>query len=123
MRRRLINSTLAVVLVVVAVFGVSLFLVEASLIEASARDKLESEAARLVAHVESRIAAGEPVTVEEMISSVPADRFVIIDLADGTRRSVPVLCRPEIGDGRRVIEERSSGSRCWKWLSPQNSCT
>ncbi len=83
MRRRLINSTLAVVLVVVAVFGVSLFLVEASLIESSARDKLQSEAARLVADVESRIAAGEPVTEEEMASSVPADRYVVIDLADG----------------------------------------
>ncbi|MEO3750301.1 ATP-binding protein [Streptomyces sp. B6B3] len=103
MRRRLINSTLAVVLVVVAVFGVSLFLVEASLIEASARDKLQSEAARLVADVESRIAAGEPVTEEEMVSSVPAERYVVIDLADG--RTLTLGEKPEGG----VTEASESG--------------
>ena len=61
MRRRLINSTLSVVLVVIAVFGVSLFLVETRTIEASARDRLEAETARLLADVESRIASGEPI--------------------------------------------------------------
>jgi signal transduction histidine kinase len=79
-RRRLINSTLAVVLFVIAVLGVSLFVVEASLIQSSARDSLQAEAARLVADVESRIAAGEPVTAEELRSSAPRDRYVVIDL-------------------------------------------
>ncbi|MFB4194549.1 ATP-binding protein [Streptomyces carpaticus] len=79
MRRRLINSTLAVVLVVIAVFGVSLFFVEARSIESTARDRLQSEAARLVAVVESRIAAGEQVTAAKMTSFVPEDRHVRIE--------------------------------------------
>ncbi|MCU4748665.1 MULTISPECIES: ATP-binding protein [Streptomyces] len=79
MRRRLINSTLAVVLVVIAVFGVSLFFVEARSIESTARDRLQSEAARLVAVVESRIAAGEQVTAAKMASFVPEDRHVLIE--------------------------------------------
>ncbi|GAA2055577.1 ATP-binding protein [Streptomyces carpaticus] len=79
MRRRLINSTLAVVLVVIAVFGVSLFFVEARSIESTARDRLQSEAARLVAVVESRIAAGEQVTAAKMASFVPEDRHVRIE--------------------------------------------
>ncbi|UED85972.1 ATP-binding protein [Streptomyces profundus] len=80
MRRRLINSTLSVVLVVIAVFGVSLFFVETRTIESSARDRLEAEAARLLADVESRLAAGQPVTAEDMRASAPADRHVVIEL-------------------------------------------
>ncbi|MBL1066229.1 ATP-binding protein [Streptomyces sp. 7-21] len=81
MRRRLIVSTLAVVLVVIAVFGLTLFFVEVRTIEKSAEESLQAEAARLVAHVESRIAAGEPVTAGEMSASAPADRYVVIELA------------------------------------------
>ncbi|WP_062216385.1 ATP-binding protein [Streptomyces sp. NBRC 109706] len=80
MRRRLINSTLSVVLVVIAVFGVSLFFVETRTIESSARDRLEAEAARLLADVESRLASGQPVTAEDMRASAPADRHVVIEL-------------------------------------------
>ncbi|MGP3967936.1 ATP-binding protein [Streptomyces sp. 6N223] len=95
MRRRLINSTLAVVLFVIAVLGVSLFAVEASLIQSSARDSLQAEAARLVADVESRIAAGEPVTAAELRSSAPRDRYVVIDLAD--QPSITLGEKPEGG--------------------------
>ncbi|WP_052852438.1 ATP-binding protein [Streptomyces avicenniae] len=80
MRRRLINSTLAVVLVVLAVFGFSLFLVEARSIESTARDRLDAEASRVLADVESRIASGDPVTADELRASAPADRFVEIAL-------------------------------------------
>lgn len=52
MRRRLINSTLAVVLVVIAVFGVSLVIVETRTISASAQESVESEALRLISVVE-----------------------------------------------------------------------
>jgi signal transduction histidine kinase len=80
MRRRLINSTLAVVLVVIAVFGVSLGIVETRAIEAGAQERLQSEAARLVAVVESRLVAEETVTAESMSTSAPTDRFVLIRL-------------------------------------------
>ncbi len=79
MRRRLINSTLAVVLIVIAVFGVSLFIVETRTITSSARDRLEADVARVLADVESRIAAEESVSAEELRASAPADRFVLIE--------------------------------------------
>lgn len=55
MRRRLINSTLAVVLVVIAVFGVSLVIVETRTISNSAQESVDSEALRLISVVESRL--------------------------------------------------------------------
>ncbi|MDT0319567.1 ATP-binding protein [Streptomyces millisiae] len=82
MRRRLITSTLAVVLVVIAVFGVSLFTIEARSIESSAADRLDSETARLLADVESRIANGDELTAEALRASVPADRHVAIRVPD-----------------------------------------
>lgn len=80
MRRRLINSTLAVVVVVIAVFGISLIIVETQAIEKSAHESTRSEAARIVAVVEARIAAGESVSEETMRSAVPQDRYVSIEL-------------------------------------------
>lgn len=53
MRRRLINSTLAVVLVVIAVFGVSLVIVEARTISSSAQESVDSEALRVISVIES----------------------------------------------------------------------
>ncbi|MQY16090.1 Adaptive-response sensory-kinase SasA [Streptomyces sp. RB5] len=66
MRRRLINSTLAVVLVVIAVFGVSLVIVESRTIENAAHDRVQSEAVRLFSSVEAKLAAGDPVTAETL---------------------------------------------------------
>ena len=43
MRRRLIQSTLAVVLVVIAVFGISLVIVETRTISNSAQERVDSE--------------------------------------------------------------------------------
>ncbi|UCM88433.1 ATP-binding protein [Streptomyces marincola] len=104
MRRRLISSTLAVVLIVIAVFGVSLFVVETRTITSSARDRLEADAARVLAEVESRIAAGEPVTEEELRGSAPADRHVRIQLPG----QPPVLLgEPPDGDAMRA--EQSGG--------------
>ncbi|GDY43254.1 hypothetical protein SANT12839_041360 [Streptomyces antimycoticus] len=62
MRRRLINSTLAVVLVVIAVFGLSLVIVETRTIENSAQESVSSDAVRLVSIVDSRLlgARGSP---------------------------------------------------------------
>ncbi|WP_405530958.1 ATP-binding protein [Streptomyces avidinii] len=61
MRRRLINSTLAVVLVVIAVFGVSLVIVETRTITSSAQDRIESEALRLVGIVEASVLEKKPI--------------------------------------------------------------
>ena len=69
MRRRLIQSTLAVVLVVIAVFGVSLVIVETRTISTSAQERVDSEAA----------AAGQH-------RGQPADRR--------RRRSTPRSCGP-----------------------------
>lgn len=103
MRRRLITSTLSVVLIVIAVFGVSLLVVETRAIEDSAEDSLQAEAARLVSDVESRIAAGEPVTAEEMESSAPADSYVVIEVAG--QRPIKLGEKPEGG----VIEATQTG--------------
>ncbi|MGW9040576.1 two-component sensor histidine kinase, partial [Streptomyces sp. NPDC055721] len=46
MRRRLINSTLAVVLVVIAVFGVSLVIVETRTLSRTAQERVDLEAIR-----------------------------------------------------------------------------
>ncbi|WP_031509738.1 ATP-binding protein [Streptomyces megasporus] len=104
MRRRLINSTLAVVLVVIAVFGISLVIVETRTIEGSARESVRSDAARLVSVVESRLVAEERVTAESMRTQVPGDRHVRIELPG--RPSIELGERPD-GD---VIEGHATGA-------------
>ncbi|GAA2455673.1 ATP-binding protein [Streptomyces macrosporus] len=104
MRRRLINSTLAVVLVVIAVFGVSLVIVETRTIEESAHESVRSDAARLVSVVESRVVAKERVTAETMRSQVPGDRHVRIELPG--RSPIELGERP----GGDTIEGRATGS-------------
>ncbi|GAA1924055.1 two-component system sensor histidine kinase DraK [Streptomyces sodiiphilus] len=117
MRRRLIHSTLAVVLVVIAVFGVSLLVIEARSIEAGARERVQSEAARLVAVVESRLVAGEQVTARSMHNAVPSDRHVVIDLAGeapftmGDRPEGGVISATETGaHGEAVTVQQSAGA-------------
>lgn len=103
MRRRLIQSTLAVVLVVIAVFGVSLVLVESRTIEESARESVRSEAVRLVSVVESRLVAGESVTEESLRTTVEDNRYV--------RIKVPGHPPLTFGDrpGDSAIEVRETG--------------
>jgi signal transduction histidine kinase len=78
MRRRLINSTLAVVLVVIAVFGISLVIVESRTIESSAKESVQSDAVQLVGVVENRIAAGEKVSPPALSRQIDADRYAVI---------------------------------------------
>ncbi|WP_406476859.1 ATP-binding protein [Streptomyces platensis] len=105
MRRRLINSTLAVVLVVIAVFGVSLVIVETRTIEAGAQESVASEAIRLVGIVESRLGSGEKITPDILSEQITAKRYA--------RISVPGKAPIEIGKrpSGDVIESRVRGDR------------
>ncbi|WP_326796232.1 ATP-binding protein [Streptomyces sp. NBC_01808] len=105
MRRRLINSTLAVVLVVIAVFGVSLVIVETRTIEAAARDRVQSEAVRLFSVVEGKIADDARVTRQALAGQVTDGRYAEVELPG----------RPPLKMGERpegsVIEATETGSR------------
>lgn len=93
MRRRLINSTLAVVLVVIAVFGVSLVLVETRTISNSAQESVDSEAVRLVSIVDSRLIGGEPVNPGILADQSGAQRYALIEIPG--RPSIEIGERPE----------------------------
>ncbi|MFG2293652.1 ATP-binding protein [Streptomyces sp. NPDC048603] len=75
MRRRLIQSTLAVVLVVIAVFGVSLVIVETRTITNSAQEMVESQALTLVGVVEANVLEREPVDPDALADRLDAGRY------------------------------------------------
>ncbi|OKJ99796.1 histidine kinase [Streptomyces sp. CB03234] len=116
MRRRLINSTLAVVLVVIAVFGVSLVIVETRTISSSAQESVDSEAVRLVSIVESRLVGGEPVNPGILAQQSGAKRYALIEIPG--RAPIEIGDRPEdsvirgTADGKRgekvTVEESRS---------------
>lgn len=114
MRRRLISSTLAVVLVVIAVFGLSLVIVETRTIESSAQESVDSEAVRLAGSVDSRRASGEKVDTGSLAQQVAADRFAVVRIPGsapieiGTRPSGRVISSTQTGDdGASVVVEES----------------
>ncbi|MET9545525.1 MULTISPECIES: ATP-binding protein [unclassified Streptomyces] len=80
MRRRLINSTLAVVLVVIAVFGVSLVIVETRTISSSAQERVDSEAMRLASIVDSRLISQERISAAILRDQVATARYARIDM-------------------------------------------
>ncbi|MBW5483152.1 ATP-binding protein [Streptomyces bambusae] len=80
MRRRLINSTLAVVLVVIAVFGVSLVIVETRTITSSAHEQVESEAQGLAGIVDSYIVERRPVDAHALSDQLDPGRFARIEV-------------------------------------------
>ncbi|MGW6507222.1 ATP-binding protein [Streptomyces niveus] len=95
MRRRLINSTLAVVLVVIAVFGVSLVIVETRTITSSAQERVDLEAQRLVSIVDSRLLGGERVTEEILREQIDDGRYAKVEIPG--RPTVEIGRRPEDG--------------------------
>ncbi|WP_254812418.1 ATP-binding protein [Streptomyces cavourensis] len=114
MRRRLINSTLAVVLVVIAVFGVSLVIVETRTISASAQESVESEALRLISVVDSRLLGEEVINAGVLSEQIDASRFALIEIpgretiAVGERPTGSVLRATETGErGEKVTVEES----------------
>ncbi|MET9347114.1 ATP-binding protein [Streptomyces termitum] len=92
MRRRLITSTLAVVLVVIAVFGVSLVLVETRTITSSAQESVDAEALRIVSIVDSRLIGGEPVTPDILIEQSGAQRYALVTMPG--RPAIEIGVRP-----------------------------
>jgi signal transduction histidine kinase len=118
MRRRLINSTLAVVLVVIAVFGVSLVIVETRTITNSAKERVASEAVRLASIVDSRLLSDEQVTVSILKDQVAIEeRYAVIQMpgsapiALGVKPEGDVItytARGEQGEKVTVEEPRSA---------------
>ncbi|MFK4103575.1 ATP-binding protein [Streptomyces sp. NPDC019531] len=120
MRRRLIQSTLAVVLVVIAVFGVSLVIVETRTISNSAQERVDSEAIRLAGIVDSRLFAAEDVTAEILRDQVGLDRYAVIRISGkppievGAKPSGQVISSTEKGEEGETVtvqEPRSSVTR------------
>ncbi|MFM9371582.1 ATP-binding protein [Streptomyces sp. Da 82-17] len=105
MRRRLINSTLAVVLVVIAVFGVSLVIVETRTITAGAQERVESEAGRLVAIVDSRLMAADRITEGVLQDQVGTERYARIEIPE--RAPIEIGSKPA-GD---VIQATATGEQ------------
>ncbi|MCF3120813.1 two-component sensor histidine kinase [Streptomyces arenae] len=112
MRRRLINSTLAVVLVVIAVFGVSLVIVETRTISSSAQERVDSEALRLASIVDSRLISDERITGAVLSDQVAGDRYARIDIPGrapieiGDRPTGDVISATRPGEqGERVTVE------------------
>ncbi|MFF4362565.1 ATP-binding protein [Streptomyces sp. NPDC001604] len=120
MRRRLIQSTLAVVLVVIAVFGVSLVIVETRTISNSAQERVSSEAQRLASIVDSRLIGAGTVSAEVLKGQVTGERYAVIEIpgqsaiAVGTKPEGEVIRGRATGEeGERVVveEPRSTVSR------------
>lgn len=120
MRRRLITSTLSVVLVVIAVFGVSLVLVETRTISSSAQESVDSDALRIVSIVESRLVGGEPVNPDILAQQGDITRYALIEIPGrgpieiGDRPSGSVIRGSAEGERQTVVtveESRSSVTR------------
>ncbi|AWT43679.1 MULTISPECIES: ATP-binding protein [Streptomyces] len=92
MRRRLIQSTLAVVLVVIAVFGISLVIVETRTISSSAQERVDLEALRLASIVDSRLLSSEEVTEDILRGQVTQDRYAVVRMPG--QRPIEVGDRP-----------------------------
>jgi signal transduction histidine kinase len=120
MRRRLIQSTLAVVLVVIAVFGVSLVIVETRTITSTAQERVDTEAVRLVSIVDSRLLGDETVDASVLREQIQGDRYAEIRIPGkpvievGARPTGDVISARETGEEGEtvtVLEPRSSVTR------------
>ena len=120
MRRRLIQSTLAVVLVVIAVFGVSLVIVETRTIGNSAQERVDSEAQKLASIVDSRLIGDARISGEILKAQVTGQRYAVIRIPGkdpievGTEPGGDVIhakVKGEEGETVVVQEPRSSVTR------------
>ncbi|QOV37908.1 two-component sensor histidine kinase [Streptomyces ferrugineus] len=120
MRRRLIQSTLAVVLVVIAVFGVSLVIVETRTITNTAQERVDTEAVRLASIVDSRLLGDETVDAAVLRDQIQGDRYAEIRIPQkpvievGAKPSGDVISATETGEEGETVtvqEPRSSVTR------------
>ncbi|MBC9729400.1 HAMP domain-containing histidine kinase [Streptomyces sp. TRM68367] len=121
MRRRLIQSTLAVVLVVIAVFGVSLVIVESKTISSSAQERVESEAVRLASIVDSRLLGAQSVDATALRGKITEDGYYAViripghaPIEIGTKPIGDVISATEPGEEGETVtvqEPRSSVTR------------
>ncbi|MFJ3791922.1 ATP-binding protein [Kitasatospora sp. NPDC090091] len=107
MKRRMINSLLGVVLVVVVVFCVPLALVEKRTIVNAAQDRVDAAAVRVLALVENRLAAGEPVTGDKFANQVTDGQYVEVDIPG--QPIVSSGTRPEGDHLLKAVEQGASG--------------
>lgn len=120
MRRRLINSTLAVVLVVIAVFGISLVIVETRTITSSAQDRIESEALRMVGMVGTDVLEKKPVDADALAAQLDAGRYARITIPGrpvlevGQRPADSVIRGTARGDQGEVVVVEESRSTVTK---------
>ncbi|OMI33642.1 putative two-component system sensor kinase [Streptomyces sparsogenes DSM 40356] len=112
----MINSTLAVVLVVIAVFGLSLVLVETRTIETGAQESVDSDAVRLVSIVDSRLLGGEGVTPAVLREQIEPGRYAVIRIPGrdaveiGRRPSGGIIVSEERGDQGETVRVEASRS-------------
>ncbi|MEV6834836.1 ATP-binding protein [Streptomyces sp. NPDC051133] len=106
MRRRLIQSTLAVVLVVIAVFGISLVIVETRTISNSAQERVDSEAVRLASIIDSRILAAEKVNADVLRNPVSKEQYAVIRMPG--RPPIEIGSRPQ-GDVIHASQQGEEG--------------
>ncbi|MFJ8044647.1 ATP-binding protein [Kitasatospora sp. NPDC096147] len=116
MKRRMINSLLGVVLVMVVVFCVPIALVEKQNIVNAADARVDAQAVRVLGLVESRLAAGEPITGEKFTSQLTEGGHVTITVPDqepfsaGSAPEGPVISATEYGaNGESVTVVQSRG--------------
>ncbi|MFF7446154.1 MULTISPECIES: ATP-binding protein [unclassified Streptomyces] len=119
MRRRLIQSTLAVVLVVIAVFGVSLVIVETRTISNSAQERVDSEAVRLASIVDSRLLGEQTVDARVLREQVAGDRYAVIHIPG--EPAIEVGGKP-VGDVISATEKGEEGETVTV-LEPRSSVT
>ena len=94
MRRRLLASTLVVVLVAVVSLGVPLGLVAARLIKDEALASLQRDAQNIGLAVQAQTAVGRTITPAELASITPADRRVVLTKPGATgSRARPATAR------------------------------
>lgn len=103
----MINSLLGVVLVVVVVFCVPLALVEKRTIVNAAQDRVDAAAVRVLALVENRLAAGEPVTGDKFANQVTDGQYVEVDIPG--KEPVSSGARPAGNHLLKAVEQGASG--------------
>jgi signal transduction histidine kinase len=109
-----------VVLVVIAVFGVSLVIVETRTISNSAQERVDSEAVRLASIVDSRLLGEQTVDAGVLKEQVAGDRYAVIRIPGepvievGTKATGDVISATETGEEGETVtvqEPRSSVTR------------